>query len=388
MSIQSEITRIQQAKEGIVDAISEKGITVPDDASISEMPEYIGQIPAMEEVKQEITQQIVAHDTSDTAHAAIRELFKSGASASEIKAALTELGENYKDLYTLANTLKTFLESRDTADETINTWREIEDFLNGLTDRETLTGLMEQEHQKLKADFEEEISGLDAKITTAQSSADAAKIQAYDAYSMADSALDVAEGANETANMAASKAASALEKANSAAQSGYLWTGPAYFLTNETNKQRSNSITLIGGNNSVEIGAFFAPCPYDLVQGKIGNTTPQNEVSGCTVNLSLSVYSDEHMRQTFYQLPITIVGYYPYQEEIQVFSETDISNRSSCYEFFLRAAPYSEKPYLENLGGNKALIWGLLCLADVTLKENPGSIVIELHGITIIPTYQ
>lgn len=107
------------------------------------------------------SEQIVAHNTSDTAHAAIRELFMSGANTSEIKAALAELGENYKDLYTLANTLKTFLESRGTADSTINTWREIEDFLQGLTDRETLTGLMEQEHQKLTADYDAKLAALD-----------------------------------------------------------------------------------------------------------------------------------------------------------------------------------------------------------------------------------
>lgn len=174
MSIQTEIERIQQAKEEIVNAISDKGIAVPYDASISDMPEYIEQIPDMEEVKVEIAERIAVHDTSDTAHAAIRELFKSGASASEIKAALAELGENYKDLYTLANTLKSFLEARDTADDTINTWREIEDFLQGLTDRDSLTGLMEQEHQKLKEDFEGGMSELDEKITTASKNASTA----------------------------------------------------------------------------------------------------------------------------------------------------------------------------------------------------------------------
>ncbi len=102
--------------------------------------------------------QLTGHDASDSAHAAIRNLFKPGATISAATAALAALGSNYKDVYALACTLKAFLEARDTADTTINTWREIEDFLNGLTDRETLTGLMEQEHRKLTADYDAKLS--------------------------------------------------------------------------------------------------------------------------------------------------------------------------------------------------------------------------------------
>lgn len=105
--------------------------------------------------------QLTEHDASDSAHAAIRNLFKPGATISEATAALAALGSNYKDVYTLASTLKSFLEAHDTAESTINTWREIEDFLGGLTDRETLTGLMEQEHHKLIADFDAKLSALD-----------------------------------------------------------------------------------------------------------------------------------------------------------------------------------------------------------------------------------
>ncbi len=93
----------------------------------------------------------------------IREMLKGGATLDEAKAALVALGANYKDLYAVASTLKTFLQSNDTADSTINTWREIEDFLSGLTDRETLAGLMEQEHRKLTADYDAKLSTLDGK---------------------------------------------------------------------------------------------------------------------------------------------------------------------------------------------------------------------------------
>lgn len=53
------------------------------------------------------------------------------------------LGTNYNTLWALGNTLKTFLEAEDTADRTINRWKEIETFLQGITDTQTLSGLMQ-----------------------------------------------------------------------------------------------------------------------------------------------------------------------------------------------------------------------------------------------------
>lgn len=92
----------------------------------------------------------------------IREMLGGGATLDEAKAALVALGSNYKDLYAVASTLKTFLQSNDTADSTINTWREIENFLQGITDSESLTGLL---------------SALETKITTAYNSAVAAAVK-------------------------------------------------------------------------------------------------------------------------------------------------------------------------------------------------------------------
>lgn len=54
------------------------------------------------------------------------------------------------------------MQSNDTADSTINTWREIENFLQGITDSESLTGLL---------------SALETKITTAYNSAVAAAVK-------------------------------------------------------------------------------------------------------------------------------------------------------------------------------------------------------------------
>lgn len=167
------------------------------------------------------SEQIVTHDTSDVAHAAIRELFKSGASTSEIKAALAELGENYKDLYTLANTLKTFLESHDTADDTINTWREIEDFLNGLTDRETLTGLMEQEHQKLKEYTDRRVDDLSDTVDIVDTASTHAFQEATKAQTMATEAKTAADNANNNAKNADTLASEAYDYANAAMNDAY-----------------------------------------------------------------------------------------------------------------------------------------------------------------------
>lgn len=74
----------------------------------------------------------------------IIDILRSGSTPEQIKAALIALGDGYRDLYTIASTLKTFLESADTADATINTWHEIETFLQGITDMQSLTSLLSQ----------------------------------------------------------------------------------------------------------------------------------------------------------------------------------------------------------------------------------------------------
>lgn len=79
----------------------------------------------------------------------IREMLKTGATLDQAKAALLALGQNYKDVYSVANTLKTFLEASDTSDSTINRWQEIESFLTGITDNKSLTDLLSQLEQKV-----------------------------------------------------------------------------------------------------------------------------------------------------------------------------------------------------------------------------------------------
>lgn len=55
----------------------------------------------------------------------------------------------YTNVYTFVTKVKEFLEDADAADETINRWREIESFLQGITDTETLLGLLQEMKQEI-----------------------------------------------------------------------------------------------------------------------------------------------------------------------------------------------------------------------------------------------
>ncbi|MFS2391664.1 hypothetical protein AAH174_05710 [Bacteroides thetaiotaomicron] len=75
-----------------------------------------------------------------------------------LESTFSALGENYSTLWALANTLKTFLDAKDTADSTINRWKEIETFLQGITDTETLSGLLEQLEKDITAAYDRAIA--------------------------------------------------------------------------------------------------------------------------------------------------------------------------------------------------------------------------------------
>lgn len=55
----------------------------------------------------------------------------------------------YTNVYTFVTKVKEFLEDADAADETINRWHEIESFLQGITDTETLLGLLQEMKQEI-----------------------------------------------------------------------------------------------------------------------------------------------------------------------------------------------------------------------------------------------
>lgn len=142
-------------------------------------------ITDLQQTDREIKAEIVEMHATDTAlqtsltnaHndiGTIREMLKGGATLAEAKAALVALGANYKDLYAVANTLKTFLQSKDTADATINTWQEIESFLQGITDAQSLTTLLSQLETKITTAYNAAIA---AAVKTEKDRAEAAELE-------------------------------------------------------------------------------------------------------------------------------------------------------------------------------------------------------------------
>ncbi len=97
----------------------------------------------------------------DTANANLEHLRKRlhpTAVFDSLESTFSALGANYSTFWALANTLKTFLEAKDTADSTINRWQEIETFLQGITDTETLSGLLEQLEKDITAAYDRAIA--------------------------------------------------------------------------------------------------------------------------------------------------------------------------------------------------------------------------------------
>ncbi|AXH74496.1 MAG: hypothetical protein KNU04_gp29 [crAssphage sp. isolate ctbg_1] len=121
----------------------------------------------------------------------LRMVLKSGSryeSIYRIKESIVALGDNYKSLYDLANTVKSFIESTDTADKTINTWKEIENFLAGVEDSDsflTIINNVSQEVTNLSDRVDDEIELLRTDIDTLISDRlDALKVKDVDGISI------------------------------------------------------------------------------------------------------------------------------------------------------------------------------------------------------------
>lgn len=98
----------------------------------------------IEELEAQNEQQQTEIDAANTNLEIARHRLHPTSNYAAMEEAFAALGENYNTLWGLANTLKTFLKAKDTADRTINRWQEIEDFLRGITDSETLSELLQQ----------------------------------------------------------------------------------------------------------------------------------------------------------------------------------------------------------------------------------------------------
>lgn len=66
----------------------------------------------------------------------------------------------------LRENLRSFLEDSDVADSTINKWKELEQFLNGITDTQTLTGVIQSAIAANNATLQAQLQEMQSKINT------------------------------------------------------------------------------------------------------------------------------------------------------------------------------------------------------------------------------
>jgi hypothetical protein len=69
-------------------------------------------------------------------------------------------------LTTLTNAFNDFLHNADVADTTINTWKEIENFLQGITDSDTLTSILQGQYEKITQERETAVKAVSDRVDT------------------------------------------------------------------------------------------------------------------------------------------------------------------------------------------------------------------------------
>lgn len=82
------------------------------------------------------------------------------------------LSTNLTDLTTVFNN---FLQDADVTKETINTWKEIENFLAGITDSQTLTGILESQYNKITGEYQKADEEISKNLTEANEEIEAVK---------------------------------------------------------------------------------------------------------------------------------------------------------------------------------------------------------------------
>lgn len=88
--------------------------------------------------------------------------------ADEAYQQLAKLGSDYNNIASIGKTLKDFLEENDFADATINKWKELENFLSGITDQDTLTGILQNITAESDSKIQEVVDNLNSEINRAK----------------------------------------------------------------------------------------------------------------------------------------------------------------------------------------------------------------------------
>lgn len=118
----------------------------------------------------------ITKETTDREAAvkSILDLLKSGATTAEqVQSALNDLDEGYGDFYEAVKKLHDFLEAAGSKDTVIENWKELEEFLEGLSGSESLESLLQKLYDALKDDITEEQTRATKQETQIQGEVDA-----------------------------------------------------------------------------------------------------------------------------------------------------------------------------------------------------------------------
>lgn len=157
--IESETIRAEAAEL----ALNTKIETIQKDVN-DKLEVAINQGLADEITRATEAEQVISTELSDL----INKCIVSGTTtANDANIELSKLGPGYTTLQEVAQTLKTFLDDTDFTDSTINKWQEIKSFLQGITDQETLIGLLESVRSQLGSDKQELIDLINTEVNRA-----------------------------------------------------------------------------------------------------------------------------------------------------------------------------------------------------------------------------
>lgn len=179
-----------------------------------------------------------------------------------------------EDLQAFVTKVNNFLESADVSDETINRWVEIETFLTGITDQETLTGLLLNLKNEILAQIPEPQTGNYLK-----------QISDLDAYTEAQEGEIVQYVGTSTADYTRGfcyerVAGETLVEGdpiewNNESLSRYTFDGDSYVTTFQVNKSKAEGFGTRAGDNNNNICAFFVNNEHALIPGL--KTSPNDD---------------------------------------------------------------------------------------------------------------
>lgn len=145
---------------------------------------------SIEELSSQTAEQAAALNAAKGDITTIGTMLKEGATLEQAKSALLELGASYKDVYVIGRTLKTFLDASGTIDTTLEAWRQIEQFLQEITNTESLTAMLAVLEDDITAAYNAAIAVETSRALAAeqklQEGIDASKVLVIDSLTSTD----------------------------------------------------------------------------------------------------------------------------------------------------------------------------------------------------------